>query len=66
METCYSDTPKTEGKPFVKRIGDNRLERNNAGNVSMCFGYYSANQQAARKLYCDTLSTALTEILERR
>ncbi|MDY7037349.1 MAG: hypothetical protein SV375_14435 [Thermodesulfobacteriota bacterium] len=50
METNFSNTPKINGKPFSRRIGDNLIERDSCGYVCYCIGYYSPSQILAREL----------------
>lgn len=51
METNFSNTPRIKNKAFLKRVGDNLLERDNGGHVCCSIGYYFPSQVLARKLF---------------
>lgn len=49
--TTVSNTPRTKGGPFKKRVGDDLLTRSPSGEVRRSFGDYSATAIRARKEY---------------
>lgn len=46
----FATCPRTPDAQFYVRFGDDRIVRRRSGGVDVCIGYYSEQQQRARRL----------------